>query len=517
MLDLRSLYVNLLLVTATLCSVTPGLAGENTPVDNGIAFEQPRAGSVYLAPERVELSDDRLVSFERGLIFVPLVRSNRNSKLISVEFCRFKNERRNQELPPIFKLHGGPGFPGLRTPDQAYLENNVWPVTRELGADYVVVGQRGIGSSKPNTMLSPIGGFSAEQRVSTKQFTEAIQKACIEGKAYWESKGYDLEGFNVIEAAADVDDVRQALGYERIVIAGTSFGSHWGMAVMRYHPKAVARAVLSGMEGPDHTWDKPAQVLSALRRIAAEAEQDADIAERLSGRTLIGLVSTVLERLEETPLAVTVSDGDGGLPRDVLLDARAIRGRVLSRMSSRHGIKAWPDRVFSWSEGQFENAAKSHLRNAAPLSGMTASFFLMDCSSGATRSRRRAIDADPSFKIVGRLNQAYRAAESVWNVDLGEAFRMNFDTDIPALIVHGTWDVNTPIENAQELAPHFKNGKLVTVERGSHAALREAVDLSPTFKRQMLLFLRTGDASAVPATVVLPRLDWTKSRKTSHD
>lgn len=48
-----------------------------------------------------------------------------------------------------------------------------------------------------------------------------------------------------------------------------SFGSHWGMAVMRYHPEVGARAVLTGMEGPDHTYDSPGGVLASLERMAA--------------------------------------------------------------------------------------------------------------------------------------------------------------------------------------------------------------------------------------------------------
>ena len=46
----------------------------------------------------------------------------------------------------------------------------------------------------------------------------------------------------MVEAAADVNDIRQALGYDRIILWGGSFGSHWSMAVMRYYPHIVARA-----------------------------------------------------------------------------------------------------------------------------------------------------------------------------------------------------------------------------------------------------------------------------------
>ena len=95
-------------------------------------------------------------------------------------------------------------------------------------------------------------------------------------KAGWEAEGVNLAGYNVIEAAADVRAVAQALGYEKIILWGGSFGSHWSMAVMRYEPDIVARAVLTGLEGPDHTYDSPSGVLAAIRSIAEEAESTND-------------------------------------------------------------------------------------------------------------------------------------------------------------------------------------------------------------------------------------------------
>ena len=506
MRQLRLLHVRSYSCLAILGLLNLGWAGENASDNEVYQARPPRPGSVYLVTERMRLNDDSLLDYERGILFVPLIRSRTDSKVISVEFCRFKSEQDHTDIPPVFKLHGGPGFSGLGAPDQGYLERNVWPVTRDLGADYVVVGQRGIGSSKPNTLLGPIDGFPADQRVSEKDFNEAVQRACVAGKGYWESKGFDLEGFNVIAAAADVNDVRRALGYDRVIVSGTSFGSHWAMAVMRYHPEAVARAVLSGLEGPNHTWDMPSHVLNALERIAQEGEANAEIAKRLSGQGLMPIVSSVLERLDKTPVTRIVRDGEES--HTVLLDAHAVRGRILSGMSSRRGIRQWPARVLAWHASDFDEAAKSHLSNSAPMHGTHASFFLLDCGSGISEARRLAVNQDDATRIIGRVNQAYRAAESVWQVDLGERFRENFDSEIPTLLVNGTWDVNTPIENAIELAPHFKNGKLVTIVRGSHAALREAAELSPTFNRGLLRFLRTADHSTVPARVVLPTVEW---------
>ncbi|MHC4398698.1 MAG: alpha/beta hydrolase [Planctomycetota bacterium] len=133
---------------------------------------------------------------------------------------------------------------------------------------------------------------------------------------------------------------------------------------------------------------------------------------------------------------------------------------------------------------------------------------MLDCASGISRARKAQLDADPAVSVLGDINQLYRASCPVWNVDLGEDFRENFDTEIPTLLVHGTWDVSTPLENARELAPHFKNGKLVLVNGGSHSAMHEAVKASLAFQVGFVKFLQSGDLSALPDEVDLPEIDW---------
>jgi hypothetical protein len=112
-------------------------------------------------------------------------------------------------------------------------------------SDLIVVGQRGIGSSKPNTLRENGPAFLASQRCRT----------------YWDSLGLDLSGFIVIEAAADVRD--------------------------------AARAVLSGMEGPDHTYDRPTGILNAIRRYAAEAERSPAVRTLFPGRISIACTSAI--------------------------------------------------------------------------------------------------------------------------------------------------------------------------------------------------------------------------------
>jgi pimeloyl-ACP methyl ester carboxylesterase len=106
------------------------------------------------------------------------------------------------------------------------------------------------------------------------------------------------------------------------------------------------------------------------------------------------------------------------------------------------------------------------------------------------------------------LNRNYLAGCPVWESDLGDAFRQNFETSIPTVIVHGTWDTSTPYENALELVPFFKNSKFVPVIRGPHGAIRAARRASKVFDEGILRFAATGDWSHVPDQVEMPAVEW---------
>jgi len=133
---------------------------------------------------------------------------------------------------------------------------------------------------------------------------------------------------------------------------------------------------------------------------------------------------------------------------------------------------------------------------------------VLDCGSGITRERDAKFLADPGMAVVGDVNWEYRVACPVWGNDNGAAFRGYLTTSIPTVLVQGDWDTSTPIENALELRPYFKNSRFVLVKNGSHGSLSEAVVASAEFKRQLLEFFASGDMEGIPDQVALPAVKW---------
>ena len=277
----------------------------------GQARAQDRAAledRLRLTPLSGDLGEGGAYEYEKGVLRVPQNRLNPDGPVFELVFHRFPAlPQADRDTPPIFLLNGGPGWPGFgpELEKPPLMERVVLPRVRL--ADLIVVGQRGIGTSAPDTrcdgatLSTPGEPYDRDTTLGT-MFKTA--RACREK---WEGKGVNLKGITVIEAANDVRDVAIALGYEQVQIHGGSFGSHWGMAVMRYHPDLVARAVLTGMEGPDHTYDMPGGILAALERVAHDAERSGVYGTRvppggfIAGGFIAGL-RDVIQRADASPI-----------------------------------------------------------------------------------------------------------------------------------------------------------------------------------------------------------------------
>lgn len=493
-------------LSLTACLFSGAGLGAQTPSGAGTFHRasagSPAPGTIFLYPERIHLRNGELAMAERGMMFVPANRSKPNSEIIGIEVYRFRAApSANPRTPPIFMLHGGPSFQGLERnlENPGYYEQQIQPYLQ--AADYVVVGQRGIGSSKPTTVCArpdpvPLDA-SAERRAA------AQREAAAKCRTFWSERGLDLSGFTVLEAADDVDDVRRALGYDQIQIWGGSFGSHWAMTLMRKYPQTVARALLRGLEGPDHTYDPPTGVLNAIARIAAAADTATALRGRIPEGGLLEAFKVVIGRVERQPVMVTITDSATGVSHTVRVDGDAVRA-----VAYAGNARSWPANVLALHAGDYTLAARTAIRSRLQPGYQVASYYMLDCGSGITPARSGAYLADTAIAVLGDINWSYRTNCTVWESDLGDEFRTYFETSIPTVFVHGDWDLSTPLENARELQPYFKNLKFMLVKGGSHGSLAEAMAASPAVRTAIVRYFATGDMSGIPNELALPSVNW---------
>jgi pimeloyl-ACP methyl ester carboxylesterase len=279
------------------------------------------------------------------------------------------------------------------------------------------------------------------------------------------------------------------------------------MNLMRMYPEIISRVVFTGCEGPDHTYDDPGNAWNVFKRMAEEAENSDELKGLIPEGGLIAAVETIINRMKANPFTVEVTDPETQEVQKVLFDEH-----VAKQLSTGYSndLAAWPADIITLYNGSFEDAAKTIVDkyNNGTSKYRTASYYMLDCGSGITPERLAKQLADPANNIMGQMNWNYINGCDCWDSDLGNDFRQNFESDIPIVIIQGTWDRSTPFENAVELVANFNNATFIPLKRGPHGSLSAGMQVSPEFEKALLHFLETGDASGINVDMELPPVKW---------
>ena len=181
---------------------------------------------------------------ECGNLIVPENRTRPDTQFVSLHVGIFRNRSGIPNLDPVIKLSGGPGSSGLNT--AAYLLGKGMDAVLER-RDFIVFDQRGTGYSRPRLdcpereSITPV---LLSGRLSIEESQASIIDAFRRCRDRLISEGIDLSAYNSAASAADINDLRSALGYDKLNLYAISYGTRLALTLMRDYPHAVRSAVL---------------------------------------------------------------------------------------------------------------------------------------------------------------------------------------------------------------------------------------------------------------------------------
>lgn len=460
----------------------------------GLAVTQVDAAPVTVAwePHTGEAIDGTPIPGELGRIRVPENRRSGGAGSLEIAFVRFKTSHPNPG-PPIFFLAGGPGGSGIE--GAAILGSH--PQVRLLEQrDVIGIDQRGTGLSRPDLTVDVDGHtLPADEAVTGAAMKAAVRRAAEATRRHWTERGVDLTAYNTEESAADLDAVRRALGLSKIALWGTSYGSHLGLAYIRRFGDTVERAVISKVEGPNHTFKLPSTVQRHLEHLHALASGDPSAAG--TTQDVLGTVSHLLAQLEAKPVQV---EHDGQTVAVGALDLQIALSRALASSQTVADIPAQLKRLLNGDWSELAVQALDHRQV-----GIFAMALMMDCASGASPDRWRQLkreSRDPSNLLGDAILAPFypEACAGAGHPDVGDDFRGPLQSNVPVLFVSGTLDVRTPPSNVEELLPGFPNASHVVAENAGHES-REL--MSPEFRDLLQAYWRGEEVESV--TITLPQ------------
>jgi pimeloyl-ACP methyl ester carboxylesterase len=419
---------------------------------------------------------------------------------IEIAFVRLKSIAEHPG-PPVIYLAGGPGGSAIDLAKgprgRSFLK------MREV-ADIILLDQRGVGLSIPN--LTCEEHLRAPLVVTRAEAMRAVNEAAESCARHWREKNVDLTAYNVVESAHDVDAVRRALGVEKIILWGSSYGTQLGFAVIRHHGDAVERAVFSGVEGPDHTLKLPSIVERQLMTLEGLIAADAQLSVRYPN--LLETARRVLEVAVREPFQVTVEREEAWAPQTMPLGRFDLEQIVAGMIGTRSQLALLPAVLTSFDQGDMNSpyvqavAAQALAARSSAIGSAMA--YATDCSSGASPARRSRIEREAQDALVHDLNFPLPDVCAAWGVpELPASERAAVRSSVPVLFLSGTLDGQTPVQNTEDVASGFPNSIQVLIEGSGHG--NDLFVSAPEIEEITAAFMRTGQAST--RRITLPPLE----------
>ncbi len=444
-----------------------------------------------------------------GTLSVPVDRTGAVGGAVGLAYTRKPADAAASEA--VIPLAGGPGQAAL--PFATDFAESLKPLLP--GRDLLVFDQRGTGASGPLGCFGEAGPSSGAQ-----------VRACAT------ALGGTRNFYRSIDSAQDIEALRVAGGYRKIVLYGVSYGTRVALTYAALHPDRVAALVLDSvvpLEGPD-VWSRPsfAAVPRVLRELCAGG------ACRLATTSPNADLRTLVRRLQRAELRGSVTGPDG---RRVSLRLTAVGlWQTLLAGDLNPTLRAeLPGAMRAALRGDRTpilrlRARAAGLNGSVPtrrLTGLQSADDLNTTLFTATRCSETTFPWNPASSSSARLEQAGSALNGLPGsafspfarsvpftqsiVDLCAAWpdaplppsTLGAVPAVPTLILDGAADLRTPVEQARRVGATIPGARVVSVPNTGHSVVGS--DLSGCVDDELTAFAAGTAAACTPdATPIAP-------------
>lgn len=466
-------------------------------VDGRDALATP--GDLWMETRTLDTEDDGSVTADVGRLVVPENRLRDESNPIEIAFVRLRGPADPVRAPVVY-LAGGPGGSSTWHIEEDWALGDWLPLLED--GDVILLDQRGTGESTPRLRWRYPGAPRLEALASGEAADELAVEMATRAREALVAEGHDLAGYNSVESASDIDDLRSALGYETISLYGFSYGTHLGIAYARAFPDRVATLVFAAVEGPDQTLKLPLHMDTQFRKLSRMVAADPELGPEIPD--MVALLERVQERLERDPMTVTLTNPADDRSVEVGIGRHFFDYIIRRDIGDASDLPVFPRLLYSIDRGDPTLLQWFAQRRAGILSSVNGMAAVMDVASGASAERLALIERQAAESLFGNAaNWPMPTWNAAWSVpDLGDAYRSPLVSDARALLLSGTLDWNTPPFQAEQLRWGMPNATHLVVRNAGH----EQITVHPEIGAAIRRFLRGEDVSDVDAA--WPDLRW---------
>jgi pimeloyl-ACP methyl ester carboxylesterase len=372
---------------------------------------------------------------------------------------------------PVFFLSGGPGQGAAKIASAG--EDSLMSQLRRQ-RDLVFIDQRGTGNSHPlNCDLS--SDHAAAQSYFDELFPPDKVRSCHAALA----PSADLKLYITSMAMADLDEVRAALGYEKINLYGISYGTLAALQYLRQSSNRVRALALAGVATPAAKlplhFAKGAQAaLDKLIRDCAEEETCQAAFPNLQVD-----FTKVLDRLESGPVTFVVPNPKSWKGQSVRMSRGVFTEHLKNLLYNLPSASLVPLLIHRAARGDW--ATFGRVVAGTPVSALHApamgAYLAVTCSESVPFINENKLARETSGTFMGDYRiRVHRQACRDW--PRGEVPAVYFEpvnSPVPVLMLSGELDGATPAQLGTDASRSLSNSRQILLRNTAHGYASDCV------------------------------------------
>lgn len=400
-----------------------------------------------------------------GYLTVPENRNDvGNGRTVRLHVAIFASDSANPAPDPIIYLEGGPGGDALETVPLAF-ERRFAPFLADH--TFIMFDQRGTGYSEPSLACPELIDLTLDTLDDDLTVEEGQQlqldalTACHDRLV---AEGVDLTAYNSAESAADVADLRVALGYDEWNLYGISYGTRLAQTIVRDYPEGIRSVIL------DSTYPLAANLQTetavnadrAFSVFFAGCAADAACAEAYPD--LDQVFADLVDELNTNPLLVQVFNLADGQSYDALIDGDTMVSLLFQALYSVELTPIMPKLIFDVRDGRTTDVvtilssllAQQEFSSQGMQLSVQCNEEISFSTPGETEPATNYPYLNPIFEASAVTGQFGFAVCDLWQA--GQANPIENEpvaSDIPTLILAGEYDPITPPSWGERVGEQF--------------------------------------------------------------
>ena len=454
-MQFRSCPDVLRLVLAGLALIAPTASAQSAAETPGSAATDSavvvRKRTIPIVPFFIEGISD---TFFTASMEVPENRDQPNGRKLSLHIVIAPALEKGLKEPPLFDIAGGPGEAVTAGAATYAAELRIHRSRR----DVVLVDQRGTGQSNP--LHCP--ELEAVSTLDDVYDPDAVRR-CRDALA----TSADLSRYGTMDAILDLEDVRNALAYDKIDLIGLSYGTQVVQMYMREFPDNVRAAVMLGTVplGEKIPLHHARNAEDVLQRILDDCDSDPDCG--LSFPSLRREWSELLERLDADPARVEHVDSTGA--RWVDIRRRPFCEALRRLMYATPTQRRIPFAIHQAALGDFRPFLDMAFARAG-VSIAEGMYLCVTCPEGTRRIIEDEIGRATDRTFLGRyrVDRQMEACAAWALAPMPDDALEPVTSLVPTLLLAGGMDAVTPVAWAQEVSSRLTNSLVLVVDHLGH-------------------------------------------------